>query len=124
MSTNADKEKMAQIVAAKASFRADQGSKTWEQRVKTIARMNAADKLAMAAMMNSMKRKHWRASPAKNHRNSAPVLEFIKLVARLERSDSRATPAAYTRARRELPRLNYPLECDPMLHTEDEGGDG
>ena len=57
MSTNADKEKMAKIVAAKASFRADQGSKTWEQRVKTIARMNAADKLAKAAMLNSMKRK-------------------------------------------------------------------
>ena len=57
MSTNADKEKMALIVAAKASFRADQGSKTWEQRVQAIVRMNTSDKLAKVAMMKTTNRK-------------------------------------------------------------------
>ena len=57
MSMNSDKEKMAHIVAAKSSFRADQKSKTWEQRVQAIARMNAADKLAKAAMVKSTSRK-------------------------------------------------------------------
>ena len=57
MSTNSDKEKMAHIVAAKASLRVDQKGKTWEQRVQAIARMNAADKLAKAAMLKSANRK-------------------------------------------------------------------
>ena len=50
MSTNSDKEKMTHIVAAKTAFRTEQACKTWEQRVQAIARMNAADKLAKAAM--------------------------------------------------------------------------
>ena len=57
MGTDSDKEKMQLIVAAKASFRADQGNKTWEQRVQAIARMNVADKLAKAAMMKFTNRK-------------------------------------------------------------------
>ena len=52
-----EKEKMAYIVAAKAAFRVDQQNLTWEQRVRAIARMNQADKLAKAAMRNSMNRK-------------------------------------------------------------------
>ncbi len=56
MRTNSDKEKMAYIVAAKASFRIDQKNKSWEQRVQAIARMNSADKLAKAAMLNSTNR--------------------------------------------------------------------
>ena len=54
MSTNSDKEKMTHIVAAKTAFRTEQAGKTWEQRVQTIARMNAADKLAKAAMRKFM----------------------------------------------------------------------
>ena len=54
MRTNSDKEKMAYIVAAKTAFRVEQASKTWEQRVQAIARMNAADKLAKAAMLKFM----------------------------------------------------------------------
>lgn len=57
MSTNADKEKMALIVAAKASLRADQGSKTWEQRVQAIVRMNKSAKLAKVAMTKTTNRK-------------------------------------------------------------------
>ena len=57
MGTDSDKEKMQQIVVAKASFRADQGNKMWERRVQAIARMNVADKLAKAAMMKSTNRK-------------------------------------------------------------------
>ncbi|MCY7388110.1 MAG: hypothetical protein LH481_08600 [Burkholderiales bacterium] len=54
MRTNSDQEKMAHIVAAKATFRVEQAGKTWEQRVQAIARMNAADKLAKAAMRKFM----------------------------------------------------------------------
>ena len=57
MGTDSDKEKMQLIVVAKASFRADQGNKTWKQRVQAIGRMNVADKLAKAAMMKFMNRK-------------------------------------------------------------------
>ena len=54
MDVNSDKEKMTHIVAAKAAFRVEQASKTWEQRVQAIVRMNAADKLAKAAMRKFM----------------------------------------------------------------------
>ena len=54
MRTNSDKEKMAYIVAMKAAFRVEQASKTWVQRVQAIARMNVADKLAKAAMLEFM----------------------------------------------------------------------
>ncbi len=54
MHANSDKEKMTHIVAAKAAFRVEQAGKTWEQRVQAIARMNAADKLAKAAMQKFM----------------------------------------------------------------------
>ena len=42
--TDADRE--AYIVSAKESFRAAQRTRTWEQRVAAIARMNAANKIA------------------------------------------------------------------------------
>jgi hypothetical protein len=42
--TDADRE--AYIVGAKESFRAAQRTRTWEQRVAAIARMNAANKIA------------------------------------------------------------------------------
>ena len=54
MHTNPDKEKMAYLVAMKAAFRIEQEGKTWEQRVHAIARMNVADKLAKAAMLEFM----------------------------------------------------------------------
>lgn len=50
MHTNSDQEKIAHIVAAKSVYRTEQAGKTWEQRVQAISRMNAADKLAKAAM--------------------------------------------------------------------------
>ena len=51
MHTNSDQEKLALIASAKSAFRTEQAGKTWEQRVQAIARMNAADKLAKAAML-------------------------------------------------------------------------
>ena len=54
MHTNPDKEKMVHLVAMKAAFRVEQEGKTWEQRVHAIARMNVADKLAKAAMLDFM----------------------------------------------------------------------
>ena len=57
MSTKSDKEKLAHIIKAKSTFRADQASKTWEQRVQAISRMNAADKLAKASMLKTASRK-------------------------------------------------------------------
>ena len=50
MHTNSDQEKQTHIVSAKSAYRTEQAGKTWEQRVQAIARMNAADKLAKAAM--------------------------------------------------------------------------
>ena len=52
-----DERKMTYIVAANASFRAAQSSRTWEQRVEAIARMNVASKLAKAGMRKSANRK-------------------------------------------------------------------
>jgi hypothetical protein len=51
-----DQRKADLIVAVKASFRAAQRNRTWEQRVQAIARMNAASKLAKAGMTKTMKR--------------------------------------------------------------------
>ena len=48
-----DQRKAAYIVSAKASYRAEQSRQSWEQRVQAIARMNAASKLAKAAMKKS-----------------------------------------------------------------------
>ena len=41
-----DVERVAFIVSAKESFREAQRTRTWEQRVAAIARMNAANKIA------------------------------------------------------------------------------
>lgn len=45
-----DAQKTAMIIAAKQSFRDAQRNQTWEQKVAAIARMNAASKIAKAAM--------------------------------------------------------------------------
>jgi hypothetical protein len=55
MESDFDLQKAALIVVVKASFRADQRSQTWEQRVQAIARMNAASKLAKSGMRKSAK---------------------------------------------------------------------
>ena len=46
MSQQSDSERTALIVSAKKSLREAQRSRTWEQRVAVIARMNAANKIA------------------------------------------------------------------------------
>ena len=46
MSQQSDSERTALIVSAKTSLREAQRSRTWEQRVAAIARMNAANKIA------------------------------------------------------------------------------
>jgi hypothetical protein len=56
MESDLDKRKTDIIVTAKASFRAAQRNRTWEQRVQAIARMNAASKLAKAGMIKSKRR--------------------------------------------------------------------
>ena len=48
--TDADRE--AYIVNAKESFRAAQRTRTWEQRVAAIARMNAANKIANKKLLS------------------------------------------------------------------------
>ena len=45
MSQQSDSERTALIVSAKKSLREAQRSRTWEQRVAAIARMNAANKI-------------------------------------------------------------------------------
>ena len=55
MESDLDQHKAAHIVAAKAALRAAQRGQTWEQRVRAIARMNAASRLAKAGMMKSTK---------------------------------------------------------------------
>jgi hypothetical protein len=49
-------QKLDLLLAAKAAFRADQKSKTWEEKVASIARMNAASKLARDAMRQAVAR--------------------------------------------------------------------
>ena len=46
MSQQSDSERTVLIVSAKKSLREAQRSRTWEQRVAAIARMNAANKIA------------------------------------------------------------------------------
>ena len=50
MTEETDKQSRALIVAAKESLRTEQQFKTWEERVRTIARMNIASKQAKASM--------------------------------------------------------------------------
>ena len=50
MTEQTDKQSLALIVAAKESLRAEQRVKTWEERVRAIARMNVASKQAKASM--------------------------------------------------------------------------
>ena len=53
MTAQTDKQSLALILAAKESLRAQQQVKTWEERVKAIARMNVASKQAKASMVRS-----------------------------------------------------------------------
>lgn len=46
MNLTTDADRLALIVSAKESFRAAQRTRTWEQRVAAIARMNVANKIA------------------------------------------------------------------------------
>ena len=46
MSQQSDSERTALIVSAKTSLREAQRTRSWEQRVAAIARMNAANKIA------------------------------------------------------------------------------
>ncbi len=46
MNLPTDADRLALIVSAKESFREAQRTRTWEQRVAAIARMNAANKIA------------------------------------------------------------------------------
>jgi len=50
MTEQTDKLSLALILAAKQSLRAEQRVKTWEERVRAIARMNIASKQAKASM--------------------------------------------------------------------------
>ena len=47
-----DADRVAFIVSAKESFRAAQRTRTWEQRVAAIARMNAANKIANKKLLS------------------------------------------------------------------------
>ncbi len=49
MLESTDKQSLALIIAAKATLRKAQQSRTWEERVQAIARMNTANKLAKAS---------------------------------------------------------------------------
>jgi hypothetical protein len=51
---NTEEAKVAFIVRAKASMREFLRSKTWEEKVESIERMNAAGKIAREAMRNAM----------------------------------------------------------------------
>lgn len=46
MNLPTDADRLALIVSAKESFREAQRTRTWEQRIAAIARMNAANKIA------------------------------------------------------------------------------
>ena len=50
MTESNDQQSLALIIAAKDSLRAHQRVRTWEERVRAIAQMNVASKLAKAAM--------------------------------------------------------------------------
>ena len=47
-----DADRVAFIASAKESFRAAQRTRTWEQRVAAIARMNAANKIANKKLLS------------------------------------------------------------------------
>jgi hypothetical protein len=53
-SSKFDAEKMAFNLRAKASMREFLRSKTWEEKVESIERMNEAGKIARAAMKEAM----------------------------------------------------------------------
>lgn len=48
-----DADRLALIVSAKESFRVAQRTRTWEQRVAAMARMNAANKIANKKLLTS-----------------------------------------------------------------------
>ena len=50
MTEQTDKQSLALIVTAKESLRAEQLVRTWEERVRAIARMNIANKQAKESM--------------------------------------------------------------------------
>ena len=50
MTEQTDKQSLALIVAAKESLRAEQLVRTWEERVRAIARINASHKHAKESM--------------------------------------------------------------------------
>ena len=52
MSLTTDSDREAYIVSAKESFRVAQRTRTWEQRVAAIARMNAANKIANKKLLS------------------------------------------------------------------------
>lgn len=52
MNPTNDADREVYIVNAKASFRAAQNTRTWEQRVVAIARMNAANKIANKKLLS------------------------------------------------------------------------
>lgn len=47
-----DADRLAQIVSAKESFRVAQRTRTWEQRVAAIARMNVANKITNKKLLS------------------------------------------------------------------------
>ena len=53
MTEQTDKQSLALIVTAKESLRAEQQFKTWQERVRTIARMDIASKQAKDSMARS-----------------------------------------------------------------------
>ena len=55
MTESNDQQSLALIIAAKDSLRAQQRVRTWEERVKAIARMNIAGKNAKASMARAQK---------------------------------------------------------------------
>ena len=57
MNSKSSVEKIEQVLAAKKVFRDSQATKTWEERVKAIAKMNSADTFAKKSMMISVLRK-------------------------------------------------------------------
>jgi hypothetical protein len=53
---DAAQQKLDLLMSAKTAFRIDRKSKTWEEKVASIARMNAASKLARDAMRQALAR--------------------------------------------------------------------
>jgi hypothetical protein len=55
-SRDVPQQKLDLLLSAKTAFRIDQKSKTWEEKVAAIARMNTASKLARDAMRQALVR--------------------------------------------------------------------